>query len=104
MLRAIEKKILYIREQPENVRMRYLFMCLGASMFFILVIWLFSLKEAATEITKTKIPLPPLEEVKEEGKSLQSLVKKDIPLGVESQQNIQNPIDSELQKIEESNR
>jgi hypothetical protein len=104
MLKVIEKKILFIREQPENVRMRYLFLCLGVSMFFILVIWLFSLKETATEITKTKIPLPQLEEVGDEAKSLQSLIKKDIPLGAETQQKIQNPIDSELQKMEEEKK
>ncbi|MCW1888019.1 MAG: hypothetical protein KIH67_000475 [Candidatus Moranbacteria bacterium] len=100
MLTRLEKKIQFIREQPESVRMRYLFICLFASMFFILVIWLFSLKESVSEITKTKIVLP--ENKMEEGQSLESLLNKDIPLRIQNQNGEGDPLKEVLKKETES--
>lgn len=83
MLTRLEKKIEFIRQQPEPVRMRYLFLCLSIAMFFIVVIWLFSLKESVTEITKTKIVLPETN-MQNDAKSLQGLLNKDLPLQIKN--------------------
>ena len=96
MLTRLEKKIQFIREQPESVRMRYLFICLFASMFFILVIWLFSLKESVSEITKTKIVLP--ENKSTESQSLESLLNKDLPLRIQNQNKESDPLEEALKK------
>ncbi len=99
MLTRLEKKIQFIREQPESVRMRYLFICLFASMFFILVIWLFSLKESVSEITKTKIVLP--ENKSTESQSLESLLNKDLPLRIQNQNKEGDPLEEVLKKESE---
>ncbi|MEK9173904.1 MAG: hypothetical protein AAB845_01425 [Patescibacteria group bacterium] len=80
MIERIEKKILEIREQPEAVRMRYLLLCLGVTMFFVVIIWAFSLKESVNDISKESfnVPLPTLPV--EEGKSLQSLMESNEAL------------------------
>jgi hypothetical protein len=96
MLTRLEKKIQFVREQPELVRMRYLFICLFASMFFILVIWLFSLKESVSEITKTKIVLP--ENKSTESQSLESLLNKDLPLRIQNQNKESDPLEEALKK------
>lgn len=83
MLTRLEKKIEFIRQQPEPVRMRYLFLCLSIAMFFIVVIWLFSLKESVTEITKTKIVLPETN-MQNDAKSLQGLLNRDLPLQIKN--------------------
>lgn len=40
----IHKKLEEIRRQPEHIRLRYVYGALAVSMFFILIIWLFSVK------------------------------------------------------------
>jgi hypothetical protein len=81
MLDRIEKKILDIRNQPEPVRMRYLLMSLLVTMFFVVIIWIFSLKESVRDISNTNInvslPALPLEK----GQSLESLVEQNKALG-----------------------
>lgn len=52
MARSLWEKIEWIREQPEHIRMRYVFGCLLVSMAFILGIWLLSLKESFRSIGK----------------------------------------------------
>ena len=99
MLTRLEKKIQFIREQPESVRRRYLFICLFASMVFILVIWLFSLKESVSEITKTKIVLP--ENKSTESQSLESLLNKDLPLRIQNQNKEGDPLEEVLKKESE---
>lgn len=80
MIERIEQKILEIREQPEAVRMRYLFLCLGVTMFFVVIIWLFSLKESVNTISRQELnislPAMPLEK----GQSLESLVENNESL------------------------
>ena len=83
MLTRLEKKIQFIREQPEPVRMRYLFLCLCVAMFFIVIIWLFSLQESVSEIAKTKVVLPQTN-IQNDAKSLQSLLNKDLPLQIKN--------------------
>ena len=69
-------------------------------MFFILVIWIFSLKESVSEITKTKIVLP---ENKIEGsQSLESLFNKDLPLRIQNQSGGGDPLEEALKKESDS--
>jgi Na+/H+ antiporter NhaC len=39
----IQKKIEAIRQKPEHIRMRYVWVMVAISMFFIIIIWLISL-------------------------------------------------------------
>lgn len=79
MFERIEQKILDIRQQPESVRMRYLLICLVSTMFFVILIWIFSLKETARDISRTQnIPLPAFSET---AKSLESLKESNASLG-----------------------
>lgn len=80
MFERIEKKILNIRQQPEAVRMRYLLLCLGVTMFFVVIIWIFSLKESISSISREglNVPLPTLPT--DNAKSLESLVKNNEAL------------------------
>lgn len=43
MLQRISKKIEHIQSQPEHVRLRWVWICVSISMFFILAIWIFSI-------------------------------------------------------------
>lgn len=52
MALRIWEKIEYVRRQPEHIRMRYLLGCLSVSMLFILVIWILTLHESFTAISK----------------------------------------------------
>lgn len=45
-----QKKIENVRQQPEHIRMRYVWGAVGISMFFVLLVWVFSLKEAFTSV------------------------------------------------------
>ncbi len=40
----LEEKIKEIRQQPENIRLRYVWGAVIISMFFIVIIWILSLK------------------------------------------------------------
>lgn len=48
----IWEKIEWVREQPEHIRMRYVFGCLAVSMTFVIGIWLLSLKESFGNISR----------------------------------------------------
>lgn len=84
MINNIWKKIERVREQPEHIRMRYVFICLTVSMVFIIGIWLLSLKENFRNIgrdvsntaEKSKEQLPSVEIP-----SLNSLLEQSAPLG-----------------------
>ena len=43
MLEKISEKIEAIRQQPESIRIRYVWGCVAASMFIILIFWIFSI-------------------------------------------------------------
>lgn len=88
MARGFWEKIEWIREQPENIRMRYVLGCLFVSMAFILGIWLLSLKESFQSI-KRDVP-----EVSEKGKellpangatSLKDLFNQSVPMRIDGQ-------------------
>lgn len=80
----IWEKIEWVRQQPEHIRMRYVFGCLIVSMAFVIGIWLLSLKESFGNISrdvsntaeKSKEQLPDVKMP-----SLDSLLEKNAPLG-----------------------
>jgi predicted PurR-regulated permease PerM len=80
MIERIEKKILEIRKEPEAVRMRYLLLCLGVTMFFVVIIWVFSLKESVNNISQQELNITIPKLPNEEGKSLESLLKNNEAL------------------------
>lgn len=55
MFDKIEKKVDNIREQPEHIRMRYVWLAVGVTMFLVIFIWLVSLRTSFLQInTNTK--------------------------------------------------
>ena len=50
MFDKIEKKVDNIREQPEHIRMRYVWLAVGVTMFLIIFIWLISLRTSFLQI------------------------------------------------------
>jgi len=88
MAKGLWEKIEEIRQQPERVRMRYVFGCLFISMLFIFGIWILSLGESFRNISKDvpgvvengKKMLP-----NEQIPSLDDLLQKATPLQPESQ-------------------
>lgn len=87
---GISEKIEEIRKKPEHIRLRYVWGLVAVSMFFVIIIWIFSLKDSFRE-TKAQNnsfsgikngleeesanqQLPSLEEVlKQSGKELEKL-------------------------------
>jgi len=50
MFKEIEQKVDDIREQPEHIRMRYVWLAVGVTMFLVIFIWLVSIKTNFTQI------------------------------------------------------
>ena len=50
MFDKIEKKVEDIREQPEHIRMRYVWLAVGATMFLVIFIWLVSMRTSFLQI------------------------------------------------------
>ncbi|MFZ2299682.1 MAG: hypothetical protein WAW00_00935 [Candidatus Moraniibacteriota bacterium] len=88
MARGLWEKIEWIREQPEDIRKRYVIMCLVVSMLFVIGVWLLSLKSGFQSISQD-IPA-----AAEKGKDLLpdgqvpsfgSLLEQSAPLRVDGQ-------------------
>lgn len=45
----LTEKIENIRRKPEHIRLRYVWAMVAISMFFVIIIWFFSLKSSQTE-------------------------------------------------------
>jgi uncharacterized protein YpmS len=45
---GIFDKIDQIRQKPEHIRMRYVLLCVGISMFFVIIFWIFSMQNQPT--------------------------------------------------------
>jgi hypothetical protein len=80
----IWEKIEWVRQQPEHIRMRYVFGCLIISMSFVIGIWLLSLKESFGNISRdvsntAEKSKEQLSDVKMP--ALDSLLEKSAPLG-----------------------
>lgn len=80
MIERIEKKIVEIRKQPEAVRMRYLLLCLGVTMFFVVIIWIFSLKESVNNVSNQELNITIPKLPVEDSKSLETLMKNNEAL------------------------
>lgn len=76
---SISDKIEEIRKKPEHVRMRYVWVGVAIAMFFIIIIWLFSLgetfKNSVPRLKEEKSIQNQLEKAKENMPSLQELMK-----------------------------
>lgn len=48
----INKKIEEIRNKPEHIRLRYVWGSVGACMLFVLVLWVFSVRETIKTMSK----------------------------------------------------
>ena len=46
---SLQNKIEEIRRKPEHIRLRYVWALVAISMFFIIIIWFFSLKNSRTQ-------------------------------------------------------
>jgi len=46
---SLQNKIEEIRKKPEHIRLRYVWALVAVSMFFIIIIWFFSLKNSQTQ-------------------------------------------------------
>lgn len=46
---SLQNKIEEIRKKPEHIRLRYVWAMVAISMFFIIIIWFFSLKASRTQ-------------------------------------------------------
>jgi hypothetical protein len=50
------QKIEKIREKPEHIRLRYVWLAVAISMFFILIIWFLSLRSGLGSSSSVKLP------------------------------------------------
>lgn len=85
------EKIESIRQKPEDIRMRYVFLCLFISMIFVVGIWMLSLQESFRNIGK-QTPFQSVEKgrealSKEVKPSFDSLLEKTTPLRPEATPN-----------------
>ncbi|HBO16566.1 MAG: hypothetical protein UR69_C0002G0071 [Candidatus Moranbacteria bacterium GW2011_GWE2_35_2-] len=71
----IQHKIEEIRQKPEYIRVRYFWVMMIISMFFILFLWIFSLKENLSSISiQNESTSKITEQIKEEFSGTQSLI------------------------------
>ncbi len=95
---SISDKIEEIRKKPEHIRLRYVWAGVAVVMFFIIIIWIFSLQEAF----KNSIPEP------EESASLKNQwesAKENMPSIEEfTQNNPQGDINNEITPQENQNK
>lgn len=91
----IIKKIEEIRQQPEHIRMRWVWGCVAVAMFFVVALWIFSVAAMFSRIEDNPEPsdtMPDfaqqLKDLKENAPSLEDL---DQPLGGESSEGIRMP-------------
>ena len=89
----INKKIEEIRQQPEHVRIRYVWIAVAVSMFFIILIWLFSLNESFKK-TNPASDMKNLPSIKQSIEEMQS-IKNEMPSADE--------IGNDLQELEDQN-
>lgn len=55
---SLIKKIEHIRQQPEAVRLRYVWLCVSVSMFFVFTIWILSVQTNFPKIPTLTETLP----------------------------------------------
>lgn len=108
MMSSISEKINAIRQEPEQVRRRYVVICVSVTMVFVVGIWLLSVSES---VTRTAEDLPQaLEQSKKEMTSgvpsLSDMLEQSSPLriedkGVEGTQFFNQEMSERQPKVEE---
>jgi hypothetical protein len=110
----INKKIEEIRQKPEHIRLRYVWGGVAISMFFIIIIWIFSLGESIKNISTTdtgnlpdiKQSLDEMQSLKDATPSIDEMTKGAQPSelqdlaneGIQPSQNNPAPINEESNK------
>lgn len=75
----IRQKIEAIRKEPEHVRVRYVWILTGVCMFFVILIWIFSLKQLASQKQGDSLPFfgedgqKAIKDLQNEGKELKNM-------------------------------
>ena len=81
----INRKLDEIRQQPEHIRIRYVWFMVIVSMFLVILIWIFSFKTAVKSTSSDKAILPDfknsLESQKQEMPSIQDFMDKNSTTG-----------------------
>ena len=85
----IKEKIEFIRQQPDNVRMRYVWICVATCMLVVFAIWIFSItmtfkKNVSPEksIDTTELQQQ-LQNIKDQSSSLKDYVNQPLNIGDE---------------------
>lgn len=92
----INKKIEEIRQQPEHIRLRWVWGAVAVSMFFIIIVWIFSLSDSIGKIksSNNNNELPDMKQSFEEIQSIKentpsiSDIEKDLNTNESSKQNL----------------
>jgi len=64
MFEKIEKKVDDIREEPEHIRIRYVWLAVFVTMFLVIFIWLTSIKTNFTQIQNNPKSQQEIDEIK----------------------------------------
>ena len=72
MFDEIEQKVEEIREQPEHVRMRYVWLAVGVTMFLVIFIWLISLRTTFLQMHSDTKPQQNIDDIKKRINELDS--------------------------------
>lgn len=89
---GISEKIGKIRKKPEHVRLRYVWGSVAVSMFFIVIIWIFSLKDSFKETKAQDNSFPDIKN---------SLEGESASQQLPSLEDVLKQSGKELEKIEE---
>lgn len=94
----INRKIQEIRQKPEHIRLRYIWGLVAVSMFFIIIIWIFSLEESlkktqpdeASNLPDLKQSLEEMQSIKDIAPSINDVLKNPQANNQPSSANNQN--------------
>lgn len=96
----IQKKLEEIRNKPELIKIRYVWGAVAISMFFIVIIWIFSFQGKAPE---NKPKESSINDLKESLKKTNEEFTKEIPSLEELMKNISQENQSEIGKDIQNN-
>ena len=107
----INKKIEEIRQKPEYIRLRYVWGGVAISMFFIVIIWVFSLNESANKIKPAetdnlpdiKQSLKEIQTTKDSTPSINEIIQKSQTSESQNSASKQNLINEGIQSNQNSN-
>ena len=102
----INRKLDEIRQQPEHIRIRYVWIMVTISMFLVILIWIFSFKSAINSTSSDKAILPDLksayESQKQELPSIQNFIDKNSATSGSNEGAVNNTDPSQSDPSEES--